>query len=182
MARATMAALLARLRRIVGDPAGASQKFSDDELQEALDSHRREARYARLREVESIAAGGTVTCKDFEAGVGNWESGAQLTDSGFNVLTTGITEDLLTGRWAFASSPKWPIHVTGWYYDLYGAAAEVLEQWAAKEKLSFDISADGQSFKRSQKAEQLMRLASECRAKAWAGSGALMTTGFNANC
>lgn len=177
-----MAALLSRLRRLVGDPAGASQSFSDDELQEALDSHRREARYARLTEVESIASSGTVTSKDFEAGVGNWESGAQLTDSGFNVLSSGITADLLTGRWTFAAEPKWPLHVTGWYYDLQGAAADVLDEWAAKEKLSFDFSADGQSFKRSQKAERLLALAAECRKQAWAGSGALITTGFNADC
>ena len=48
-------------------------------------------------------------------------------------------------------------------YDAYAAAADLLEAWAAKEKLAFDFDADGQSFKRSQKAQALLELAREYR-------------------
>ena len=49
--------------------------------------------------------------------------------------------------------------------DVYAAAADLLEAWAAKEKLAFDFDADGQSFKRSQKAQALLGLAREYRKK-----------------
>ncbi len=48
-------------------------------------------------------------------------------------------------------------------YDVYGAAADLLEMWAAKEKLSFDFEADGQTFRRSQKSQSLLELAREYR-------------------
>ena len=48
-------------------------------------------------------------------------------------------------------------------YDAYAAAADLLEAWAAKEKLAFDFDADGQSFKRSQKMRALLELAREYR-------------------
>ncbi len=47
--------------------------------------------------------------------------------------------------------------------DVYAAAADLLEAWAAKEKLAFDFDADGQSFKRSQKMRALLELAREYR-------------------
>lgn len=50
-------------------------------------------------------------------------------------------------------------------YDAYAAAADLLEMWAAKEKLSFDFEVDGQSYKRTQKAQALLGLAREYRKK-----------------
>lgn len=47
--------------------------------------------------------------------------------------------------------------------DVYAAAADLLEMWAAKEKLSFDFEADGQTFRRSQKSQSLLELAREYR-------------------
>lgn len=48
-------------------------------------------------------------------------------------------------------------------YDVYGAAAELLEMWAAREKLSFDFSADNAQYRRSQKVEMLLQLAAQYR-------------------
>lgn len=48
-------------------------------------------------------------------------------------------------------------------HDLYAAAADLLEMWAAREKLSFDVDADGARFKRSQKAAMLLELAQTYR-------------------
>lgn len=48
-------------------------------------------------------------------------------------------------------------------YDVYATAADLLEAWAAREKLSFDVDADGARFKRSQKAAMLLELAQTYR-------------------
>ncbi len=50
-------------------------------------------------------------------------------------------------------------------YDVYGAAAELLEMWAAREKLNFDFSADGAQYRRSQKVEMLLTLAAQYRGR-----------------
>ncbi len=48
-------------------------------------------------------------------------------------------------------------------YDAYAAAADLLEVWAAREKLSFDVNADGASFSRSQKARLMLAQAAQYR-------------------
>ena len=48
-------------------------------------------------------------------------------------------------------------------YDLHGAAADALEEWAAKVALQVDFQADGASYRLSQKQEALLRLAERHR-------------------
>jgi hypothetical protein len=173
-----MTDLIARLRRLVGDPAGASQTWQDEDLQDALDAHRREARYAYLRPVESIAEGGAVTYLTYAADMPDWEGEPSLADGNFAALTAD-TEDLLTGRWTFAAEPQRPVRITGFYYDVHGAAAEILEAWIAKLKGSIDLSVDGLSLKRSQKVGHLQALLTACSMRQWADSGCVIQTDFN---
>jgi hypothetical protein len=174
MARVTMSELLRRLRRLIQDPAGTEQVWEDDDLQDALDNHRREARYARLSEQPTILPNGSVQYLIFVAGIGDWEQGAELTDASFNVLTTGITTDLLTGRWTFATAPNRPVRVTGFHYDLHGAAAEILEAWIAREKCAVDTVIDGLAIKRSQRIEHLQTMLAQGRRRMWVESAAVI--------
>lgn len=177
--RPTMTTLIARLRRLIGDPAGASQTWQDEDLQDALDAHRREARYARLREVETIDSGGTVVYRTFSADIGDWEGSPELVDSSFNVLASdSYTEDLLTGRWVFTAAPNRPVMISGWHYDIHGAAVEIIEAWIAKLKGSIDLSVDGLSLKRSQKVDHLETLLKRCASQQWADSGAILQADF----
>ena len=160
-----MAALLTQLRRLVNDPAGGNQVFADQELQDVLDGHQCVERYRELRAAPSLAPG-TVSYLDYYADAGDWEADEVLIDASWAALTPA-TRDQLTGYWTFSSSVGPPVYLTGKRYDLHGAAAEVLEAWAAKVKLAFDFSEDGQSFKRSQQAALLVDLAMEHRRKQW---------------
>lgn len=90
---AATAMQIARVRLLIADPAGASQVFDDQTIQDILDAH------------------------EYDEGT----------------------------------------------YDLYAAAADLLEMWAAREKLSFDVTADGQTMHRSQKAATLLALAATYR-------------------
>ena len=160
--RATMAELISRLRTLIGDPAGASQAFDDQTLQDYLDRRQTVARYALLRAEGSPRPDGTVDYLDYYADVGDWEADEKLYDGAYGLLTPASV-DRLTGHWAFSTSQPPPVLIVGKFYDVYAAAADVLEAWAAREKLSFDFDADGQSFKRSQKAAALLALAREYR-------------------
>lgn len=179
--RETMAALIRRLRRLIGDPASENQTWQDEDLQDALDGHRREARYMPLCP-QPTYSGSSVSYLVYKAEIGDWEGSADsttpvLTNANFGTISTDdYEEDLLTGRWTFTAQPTFPVYVTGFHYDLNGAAVEILEAWIASLKCAVDVSADGISVKNSQKVDHLEMLADRYRRQQWAGSGCYSVT------
>jgi hypothetical protein len=176
MARASLTTLIAKIRLLVDDPSGAGQIFTDDQIQDALDARRDEARYYPLNEHETIAAGGgSTTYLTFTSQVGAWESDVVLVDSSYNVLTPA-TSDLIAGRWTFSTEPSMPVMITGFTHDLYGAAGDLLLQRATVESDSFDVGADGLSLSRNQKQSNYRDRANEYFAKARTKSITLVRT------
>jgi hypothetical protein len=166
MARTTLAALITRLRRLISDPAGASQAWTDDELQEALDVYQCHHRYCRLGQEESRAPGtGSITYKRFFTDdIGDWESDVEIVNATWTPVTP-TSSDYINGRFEFATEPDWPLTINGKTYDLYGAAADVLDAWAAKVKCEIDFRSEGQDLKQSQKADRMLELALTYRNK-----------------
>ncbi len=163
-----MAALITRLRRLVGDPAGASQHFADDALQDWLDAHKRIVRYAALRpEPTPRPNSGLLDYLDYYSTLGDWEDGAQLVDQAWVPLTPA-SSDPLVGHWTFSVSTLPPVLITGAVYDLYGAAADACEAWATELARAYDVQSDQQLLRRSQMRQGLLAQAAEYRAKAWA--------------
>ena len=151
MARTSLTNIIARVRLLVDDPDGVV--FTADDVQAALDPRREEARYWRPEMRMVIAPGGTSTkWLIFEAGVGPWEDDVVLLDSRFNPLTP-TTSDNAAGRWTFTDQPNIPVTINGFIHDVYGAAADLLTMRATMESAAFDVSADGVSLSRSQKAQ-----------------------------
>ncbi len=167
VARASMAALVALMREMVSDPAGVSPVFSDDQVQAALDEHRTDVRYEQLEPVETLAPTGTFW-NDYYSRFRYWEASAILQDSAWATLTPDSAE-LIVGRWHFAASQNPPVYATGNVFDVYAAAADLLDRWAAKLKLDADFTlASGRGVQRRQKIENLRALAAEYRGKAQA--------------
>ena len=120
-----MAGLILRLRRLIGEPISAD--YADHDLAEIIDRFRIDVRYRELTPVDTIAPGGAVTYLEYWADVGDWEVDAQLTSGTYAVLTP-TTSDPDLGRWTFASHQAAPVYLTGKTFDLYAAAAELLDQ------------------------------------------------------
>ncbi len=160
--RAGMAALIARVRGLIHDPAGAGQVFDDQAIQDALDARRSDVRRLELTTAETIFPGGASETRDYYAERGPWEDDVLLQGSDYATLTPE-TPDLMMGHWAFAKDTPPPVYLTGKTYDVYAAAADLLEAWAAKQKLAFDFSADGAKFHRSQAVGALTELAARYR-------------------
>jgi len=159
-----MADLITLLRRAIGDAAGASQVFSDDELQAFLDARRFETRGLRLRE-EGTLSGGVVSYYDFYSQYENWESDGVLSQPDGTTFTPD-TSEWLVGHWRFnAAQTILPLSIRGKFYDVNAAAADALEAWAGKVALDFDFATQGESFSRSQKQKQLLTLAQQYRAR-----------------
>lgn len=171
MARTTLAALITQVRLLVGDPAGASATFTDDELQIFLDAHAMPVRYVSLTPEATIAPGGSTSYYTWTAPLGWWEDDETLTDSSYNALTP-TTSDRQRGRWTFAASQN-DVLLTGTYYDVHLSAADVADAWIAKLKLAYDFAADGGDYKRSQMIRGLETMAAALRAKA--GNGGVLS-------
>lgn len=161
MARTTMMALIDRLRKLINDPAGTDEVFTDDDLQGFLDGGRVDVFGELLSSVPELV-NGTTLYRAHLSQQGMWESDVALVD-GSGVTLTPTTSDCMVGRWDFTAGQAPPVRVTGKYYDLNDAAATALEAWAAREALAYDFSADGASYRRSQKAENLRALAATFR-------------------
>ena len=171
--RATMDDLVTRTRRYIGDPASATQQFSNLDIQNVLDEHRFTVRYAPLRPGPTLLGGALYNFLDYYASVGNWESDALLSWVDFRTLTPTLSEPI-EGHWAFTMSPPGqypPVYITGKYYDLHAAAADLLEQWAATlAPTTYNFAADGRSFQRGTIITTLLDLAHIHLMKAYATS------------
>ncbi len=158
--RTSMIALVDFVERLVNDPENAAH--SKDDIQAALDVYRVEARYELLTGVPTRTAGGVVY-QTFQADVGYWESDAILYSGSYTPLTPA-TSDWMAGRWTFAEEPLRPVTVLGWNHDPYQAAADLLEVRAAQVAEGYDFQTGPDSFKRSQRHGQLLKMADRYRA------------------
>lgn len=182
-----MAALITKTRLLIGDPAGTSQRFDDQTIQDQLDLRRIDVWYEPLKMAPAIVNAASTNnvpsmiFADYYSDFGYWESDVTLqgnstsTHAAWVVLTPVATELMLdnahfqfetsiftTGTFPGQYPPVW---CTGKTYDPYGAAADLLEFWAATLTSKYDMTVDGQSLHRSQLMQAKFTLAAQYKRK-----------------
>lgn len=128
MARTSLYPLIGRVRALLDALPNADFRFSDEQIQDALDVRRMEYRYLVL-DAHPTKTSSATTYKTYTAPVGDWDTATALYDYSFAALTPDET-DCIAGRWAFNTEPTRPVYLVGYTYDRYGAAADLLEQAA----------------------------------------------------
>jgi hypothetical protein len=160
---------------------GTVSYFTDGHIQDILDRHRVDVFRERLERVPNYDGSGTVTYTTHYSGYKNLEAGTALfieDSAGVNRGSATYSVDYQVGRIDFASDVAGTtLYMTAKSYDPFGAAAEVLESWAASEARSFDFTTDGQSFSRKQKADGLREQARALRKRARVIRKRLLTGG-----
>jgi hypothetical protein len=159
--RTTMQDLERKLRRYIGDPASLKQTWTSQELQDTMDRYRTEVRYGLLRPTPDLGPGGPMSYLVYQAPVGDWEANAQILNSSYNVLTPAQS-DYNVGRWTLATNTPPPVFVKGFYYDLNGAAVELLQDKLALLVGNYDVSGQGTSLRRSQVFDHVQALIQQC--------------------
>jgi len=159
-ARASMALLISLVRDLIGDPEGSTQTFSDDQIQRSLDIHRWTMDYVPLTPIPTME-NGSVNYYTWVHEEGYWESDAKFYDGSYNEITPSSSDPMI-GSWTFSTAQTFVL-IKGKIYDPYGAAADLLEMWAAKVSLEFDVDVDGARMDRSQKSQALKSLSSVYR-------------------
>ncbi len=161
--RTTMATLIASVRTLINDPAGTSQVFDDQTIQDVMDESRQDIGNELLETVPTYV-GSTIKYLDYYYALGGWEDGAVFRQ----FLTVPVTPSVLepiAGHWQFAISTLPPVYISGSFHDRYRAAADLLERLAARWVLAYSFSSDGQSFQRQQASVALQNLAKTYRMK-----------------
>lgn len=179
-----MSDLIALVRTMIADPMGASQQFSDQQVQDRLDASRDEVRYESLAIGPSIVNTAStnnvasVIFADYFSKYQWWEADlvlqGQLSGAAWKVLTP-LASDLITGRFQFeltvftsgtVPGQLPPVFATGKVFDPNCAAADLLEFWAATYARRFDFASDGQRFNVSQARTGLLEQAAYYRRRA----------------
>ena len=160
MARAAMASIITLVRGLINDPAGASQQFTDDAIEDRLDL----TRTYRLKEELTALAEPAGTQLKFQSAYRYWESDLSLTNPAGTVLSP-TSSDPISGYFVFGSTQT-GVYATGFTYDVYAASAELLSLWAGRiEQDILKFSADGSSYEFSGVRDAKLRLAAQYRAR-----------------
>ena len=161
-----MSDLIVRTRLLMFDPASTST-FADQEIQDTLDQRRKVVRYAKLLPDPTPQQNtGVIWYLDYFAACAFWESDAMLFGNAWQQLSPA-TSDYLTGHWTFAASQVPSVWIVGKMYDVYGAAADLCEIWAAKAADQFDFTDINAKYLRSQIGAAKLALAARYRAQSW---------------
>ena len=155
-----MASIITLVRGLINDPAGASQQFTDDAIEDRLDL----TRTYRLKEELTALAEPAGTQLKFQSAYRYWESDLSLTNPAGTVLSP-TSSDPISGYFVFGSTQS-AVYATGFTYDVYAAAAELLTLWAGRiEQDVLKFSADGSSYEFSGVRDAKLRLAAQYRAR-----------------
>lgn len=172
MARAAMASIITLVRGLINDPAGASQQFTDDAIEDRLDL----TRVYHLKVELTAFAEPAGTQLKFQSAYRYWESDLSLTDPAGTVLSP-TSSDPISGYFVFGSTQT-GVYATGFTYDVYAASAELLTLWAGRiEQDILKFSADGSSYEFSGIREAKLRLAAQYMARSSA-FGAIASVGL----
>lgn len=155
--------LIPRVRLLINDPAGTSQTFADQDIQDVLDESRQDI-YNMPLNPKITYSGNTPLWLDYETDLGGWEDGMVLKQF-LTVIVTPATIEPIVGHWTFTATTLPPVFISGHLFDVYRAAADLLERWAAKWVLRYSMSVDGQSFQRGNVNVDLQKLAMTYRQK-----------------
>lgn len=170
--RSTMSSLITHARLLIADPAGGSQLFADQDVQDKLDECRTDLWQALLTPRITFSTAG-MTYNDYYYIPGNapnakqrgfFEANEVLINGSFATLTP-LTSDELIGHWTFNNQLP-PVMIRGSRYDIYRASADLLDyKIAALSNTTYDFTSDGQTFHRSQILANLMHMRDDYRRK-----------------
>jgi len=142
--------------------------WTDNQLQDVLDTNREDIIFSRLEMYPVQVAGGSLSWQDYrshydylEATTGG-TSILYLQDStGAAIGTANYTTDERRGQFQFSSDQAGSVYyMTGRSYDLNSAAADIWRKKAAHYALtSFDFSTDNHTISRSQVYQHALQMA-----------------------
>lgn len=155
--RPTLATIRAALRRMIGDTNTEEPEFADEDLDRLLDVHATELDRYPLWPADDDYLVWLLDLVPLEGGY--------TLRNGSGQEIAPVIADEQAGRVQFGLFQA-VVTVDGRAHDIHAAAADALDEWAARLARNFDVSTHGQNLSRSQQAKALREAASGYRARA----------------
>jgi hypothetical protein len=146
------------------DDAGTAL-FSDDQLQTILDTHNQRIYWEQLQYEVTPVSAGAAEYRLYHSRFNNFEEGGTeyflvCDSSGTPRGTADYSVDYASGLITMNEDQHGTaLYLSGWSYDLNGAAAVCWGERMAKEVTRYDINLDGHSLSRSQLMAQCKQMA-----------------------
>jgi len=162
-----MSYIITFVRELINDPAGASQKYTDQQIQDRLDLNRLDLYASDLKPADTLATDGTIDWLDWYARLPFWETDYQIQEvDGTN--KTADTAEPLIGKFHFNTHQEVPLVITGKVYNVYGVAATLMTTWIAEIRAQIQSwTADGTTVQRIGQVSSMQQLASKYFQMAW---------------
>ena len=162
-AREGMTDLLSRLRRMVND-VGSAVWSDDEDLQDVLDAHRERLYREPLTSERTLTGSGTAEYTIYRSRYTNLEAGTlnfRLEDaSGTQRGTADYTADYAAGVLTMATDQLGTaLYLTGYSYDLNGAAADLWRERAGQLAEHVDVQSGDNRLSRSQMMAHALEMA-----------------------
>lgn len=154
-------------------------EWTAEEIDVALRRYAQFVSHEPLTPVPSYEAGTGLVYKRYEHRLGDWSADTFLQDGDHAVLSPDEAA-IDKGVWTFTSNTASPVYITGTTFDVYAAAATLLEaKAAAKAGDLVSFSAQNGSYSYAPKSKQYMQIAKKYRAMARVGAVELRRSDLN---
>ena len=158
--RTSMSNLIGAVRLLINDVS--SVNFTDQQIQDVMDEGARQSfRYYPCVPSMTYA---TSQFLDYYSDLTWWEDDLTFWQWRITQVFPATSENI-TGHWTFTANTTPPVMIIGKSYDIYRAAADLLDRQAAMWALSYNVTADGQSLQRGQVVTALQSVALQYRRK-----------------
>lgn len=167
--------IVREVERLINDTENKHHTIAD--IEDALNRYRTEARYMVLNRLDTRDADGVVTYLIY-TGPRFWDTDVAFVDSQWDTVTPA-TPDYREGRFVFSTEPNYPVRATGFYYDVYSSAADLLEiRISQLSETAIDASnntgAGNQNRRYNQQIDNLRNLVARYRSMATSAAGSGM--------
>lgn len=165
--RASMEYIITFVRELINDPAGSTEKFTDEQIQARLDLKRLDVYGECLRAADKLHTDGTYLWTDFFAKKPFWETNVIIQKAG-GALRTPDEADCLVGKFVYNVHQNDPLVISGRVYNVYAVAANLLTVWVGELRGQITSwTADGTTVQRTGQLKSMNDLASQYRSLAW---------------
>lgn len=169
--RTSMSYIITFVRDLIDDPAGGTQKWTDQQIQDRLDLNRLDLYIQDLHEVDTLTSAGRIEWHDFFSKLPFWETDYVIQELDGTASTPNTAEPLI-GKFHYTAHQSHPIVITGKVYNVYGVAATLMTMWISEIRAQVQMwTADGTTVQRIGQISAMQNLADRYFSLAWGWGG-----------
>lgn len=173
--RSGMEYIIEFVRDLIGDKAGPTQKFSDQQIQDRLDLQRKTLTQLSLCGTRTRSVTGAWETKHFETTWDFWEASALIQNQATGAEVVPDEANFLAGEFEFDNDQPANLVISGRVYNVYSVASTLVYMWANDFKTQvMSWTADGTTIQRINSIRS-MQMTGDALAKmawGWGGEGA----------